>query len=129
MRVAIVGSRNYPNPVEVAEFVLSLPPDTVIVTGGAHGPDAWAAHVAEVAGFPDPIVIRPDWDQFGRSAGMIRNGEIVKQAEILFAFWDGNSSGTRNSIKRAGESNKLGGVFAPMVCAAEVHKLGRRASR
>ena len=50
MRVAIVGSRNYPNPAQVAEYVMWLPRDTVVISGAAPGVDSWALHVADAIG-------------------------------------------------------------------------------
>ena len=46
-----------------------------------------------------------DWDQYGRSAGMIRNREMAKAADSLIAFWDGKSKGTANMIQT---SEKMG---------------------
>jgi predicted Rossmann fold nucleotide-binding protein DprA/Smf involved in DNA uptake len=110
MKVAIVGSRNYPHPWLVASFVYALEPDTVIVSGGAHGPDSWAAHCAEVFGLPEPIIYRADWKKYGRSAGYIRNSLIVAACDSLVAFWDGESRGTFHSInlaRRAGKPVKV----------------------
>lgn len=51
------------------------------------------------------------WDTYGKAAGMIRNKEMadyaIKDSEkaILFAFWDGESRGTKGMIdiaKRCG---------------------------
>jgi predicted Rossmann fold nucleotide-binding protein DprA/Smf involved in DNA uptake len=37
MKVAIVGSREYPNLSKVRAYIITLPIDTVIVSGGARG--------------------------------------------------------------------------------------------
>lgn len=42
MRVAIIGSRRFPYPIVVVDFVRSLPAGTVVVSGGAPGVDSWA---------------------------------------------------------------------------------------
>lgn len=47
-----------------------------------------------------------NWDKFGRSAGMIRNGEMADYTGSeggLIAFWDGKSKGTSDMIKQAKE--------------------------
>lgn len=42
-----------------------------------------------------------DWKKFGRSAGPIRNSEMVKYADKLMVFWDGKSKGTGDIITKA----------------------------
>lgn len=106
MRIAIVGSRNFPTPQLVAFFVASLEPDTVIITGGAHGPDAWATHCAGVYNLPEPIVFRANWNRLGRKAGFLRNHDIVAACDSLVAFWDGKSRGTAHSIDLARKAGK-----------------------
>ena len=100
MRVAIVGSRNYPRPEKVAEYVRNLPKDTCVISGGAAGVDTWAENAAKFHHL-DTLIFRARWDLHGRAAGMIRNQDIVDTAERLVAFWDGASRGTADSIARA----------------------------
>lgn len=40
-----------------------------------------------------------NWDRYGRSAGYIRNAEMAKVSDILLAFWDMESRGTKNMIE------------------------------
>lgn len=42
-----------------------------------------------------------DWEKNGKKAGPIRNEEMAKFADVLVAFWDGESKGTRDMINRA----------------------------
>jgi predicted Rossmann fold nucleotide-binding protein DprA/Smf involved in DNA uptake len=44
--VAIVGARRRTDRETVDRLVASLPADTVIMSGGAVGPDSWAAEAA-----------------------------------------------------------------------------------
>lgn len=111
-RIAIVGSRDYPRRDQVIAFVRSLPRDTVIISGGARGVDTWAAEEACARGM-NVVEIFPDWDRHGKSAGLIRNGQIVDQCDELVAFWDGTSRGTKNSIDRARHAGKPVRVFTP----------------
>jgi hypothetical protein len=100
VKIAIVGSREYPNLGRVTAYVESLPEGTVIVSGNAEGVD----RVAEVAGNHyglDVISIPADWDTHGKGAGYIRNIEIVEQVETVVAFWDGKSKGTLHTITEA----------------------------
>jgi hypothetical protein len=51
-------------------------------------------------------IIRPDWNSYGKSAGFVRNRQIIKAADMVIAFWNGKSRGTENSIQIAKELNK-----------------------
>jgi predicted Rossmann fold nucleotide-binding protein DprA/Smf involved in DNA uptake len=104
MKVAIVGSRTYPNLSKVRAYIQTLPPDTVIVSGGARGVDKCAEKVAESIGLQTEIY-PADWHKFGKSAGMKRNQQIVEASDRVVAFWDGQSRGTNNTIETA---KKLG---------------------
>ena len=44
-----------------------------------------------------------DWDQYGKVAGFRRNIEMARDAQLLIAFWDGQSRGTAHMIDRATE--------------------------
>ena len=112
MKIAIVGSRGYPRLNEVAEYVKALPPDAVIVSGGANGVDQMAELTAKDRGLRTEIYY-PDWKRHGKSAGFIRNEDIVKAADCVVAFWDGKSKGTAHSMKLAGKYGKPLEVYTP----------------
>jgi hypothetical protein len=42
-----------------------------------------------------------DWNQFGKSAGYIRNRAIIEAVDGVVAFWDGQSRGTAHAIQLA----------------------------
>lgn len=46
-------------------------------------------------------VFYADWDIHGKAAGPIRNREMVAEAHVLLAFWDGKSRGTLSAIREA----------------------------
>jgi hypothetical protein len=101
MILAIVGSRTCSNYERVKRIVDSVhTPITGIVSGGARGADTLAEAYAIERDIPIEI-IRPDWDRYGKSAGIRRNADIVERADAMIAFWDGRSRGTANSIERA----------------------------
>jgi len=108
VKVAIVGSRNFRSKGNVADFVGSLPGDAVIVSGGARGVDSWAV---ESAGSRLVEVYPAEWEKWGRSAGFRRNQTIVDASDEVYAFWDGLSKGTLDSIQRAAKAGKLRGIF------------------
>lgn len=110
MNVAIVGSREFGNDREVEqrvrEYIKQLPPDTVIISGGARGVDTWAEHAADDYGL-ETLILPANWNAYGKAAGMIRNKEIVANCDRLVAFWDGSSKGTKHSIEQARIAGKL----------------------
>lgn len=100
MKIAIVGSREYKDLPKVVSYVIALPPDTIIVSGGARGVDQAAEHAAGCAGL-QKIIYPADWSKYGKKAGYLRNIDIVNAADKLVAFWDGKSKGTQHSINLA----------------------------
>ena len=71
-----------------------------IVSGCARGADTLGKkyandHNIPVKKFP------AEWNKYGRSAGYIRNTEMADYADILVAFWDGKSLGTKHMIDTA----------------------------
>ncbi len=103
-RHLIFGSRGYCDPVEVAEYVLSLPPGTIVVTGLAEGVDAWAANVAHfVAGLEteDHPVTAAEWASRGKGAGPMRNSHMAAtKPDSARGFWNGTSNGTRDMARK-----------------------------
>lgn len=83
-------------------------PPTEIVSGGAKGADQVGERFAEQEGIPVQR-FEPDWDEHGKAAGPIRNEEMAEYADVLVAFWDGESSGTKSMIEHGerilGEEN------------------------
>lgn len=95
MRVAIIGSRT----VTIENLEVFLPPNTTeILSGGAIGVDTCAAIYAKTHGLPLCEYL-PDYASFGKSAPLHRNIRIVEQADLVIAFWDGKSGGTRFTIE------------------------------
>lgn len=102
MRVAIVGSRDFPDLDRVRETVRSLaalPRPVTVISGGARGVDAVAEETARECGY-EVVVYRADWSK-GRGAGLARNSLIVRDCERMVAFWNGWSRGTRDAILKA----------------------------
>jgi predicted Rossmann fold nucleotide-binding protein DprA/Smf involved in DNA uptake len=115
LRVAIVGSRSFGDFARVRRFVAALArrhPGCVVMSGGAPGVDREAAAAARAAG----LVVRElpaDWARFGRWAGHKRNQELVCNSDIVIAFWDGSSAGTRHVINLARAAMKKVYVYGP----------------
>jgi len=102
MKVAVIGSRGF-NDYEKLKETLGFFPISTIVSGGAHGADNLAEKYAIEKGIHTEIHL-PQWDLFGKKAGLIRNTTIIENSDIVVAFWDKKSKGTRDSI---GKANKL----------------------
>lgn len=100
MKIGIVGSRRYNNYSSfvkvVGEFLRS---EDTLVSGGAKGADSLAEKFAKDIGV-EIKVFKADWDKYGNSAGMIRNGLIVEESDFILAFWDGKSKGTKDTITK-----------------------------
>lgn len=104
-RVAIVGSRDYPDLDAVRRFVASLPDGTVVVSGGARGVDRTAENAALARGLS--VESYPaDWQAHGKAAGYLRNQTIVAVSDCVVAFHDGRSPGTAHTIQIAREKGK-----------------------
>lgn len=130
-RVAIVGSRGPKMPptgfigpltreqqehldriASVRRYVLALPDDTIVVTGGAVGVDQAAMKAAkERVPRLQLEVYYPDWSQ-GRGAGLVRNRRIVHNCDRVVAFYDGTSRGTAFTIQFATDIDREVVVFS-----------------
>lgn len=100
MKYIIAGGRNfnnYPALNTVLSQIIS-PEEDIIISGDAQGADALGAEWATLHGIP--IQHFPAyWEQYGKSAGFIRNAEMASEADALIAFWNGQSSGTAHMIR------------------------------
>ncbi len=115
MRLAVVGSRNYPNKKEVWEFLQLLKGNKNIslVTGDAKGVDAWVLASGEKVELTVEV-FKADWNgPLGKAAGFKRNEDLVKHCNKLVAFWDVASTGTAHSIRIAMMAGKLTKVVTP----------------
>jgi predicted Rossmann fold nucleotide-binding protein DprA/Smf involved in DNA uptake len=78
-----------------------LPSEAVIVTGGARGADRMADEIAGSLGL-DREVFPANWARDHKVAGYVRNSRMIRsKPDLVLAFWDGSSSGTRHTVKLA----------------------------
>ena len=101
MRVIVAGSRTITDCNWIYEELDKYKNHmSVILSGHANGVDKIGEKYAKDNGIK--LEVYPaDWKRYGRSAGYIRNAEIVQKADGLIAFWDGESKGTEHVIKEA----------------------------
>ena len=135
MKVAIVGSREYPRLQAVTTYVRSLPADTQIISGGARGVDEQAARAARAFGYRvlevpvDPAGLPEDETErrveYGKRA-YARNTWMVQYADQVVAFVTAcaapncrrgpqkhMSHGTAHAISEARRLGKPVMVFGP----------------
>lgn len=118
MKLLIFGSRGVPPDLEIFSQLTQTADyyqDTIgkiteIVSGGASGGDAMGEVFAKGYGIPVKKFL-PDWNKYGKSAGFIRNEEMVKYCDTGIGLWDGKSSGTKHTIKLLHDSGKKYGVI------------------
>ena len=109
MNIAIVGGRDFSDYTLLKESILAYidtheTPEN-IVSGGAKGADTLAAQFATEMGIP-LLVFKPDYQKYGRGATLVRNTQIIENADVIFAFWDRQSKGTKDSITKAKKLQK-----------------------
>lgn len=101
MRVAVIGSRG----LYVEDLGSYLPEGTTeIVSGGARGVDASARAYALRHGLKLTEFL-PEYSRYGRGAPLRRNIAIIESADLVLAFWDGRSKGTKHVIDNCKKRN------------------------
>jgi hypothetical protein len=111
MRIGIVGSRRRTDRGTVVAYIAELAPKTVVVTGGAIGPDRWAEQAARSRGL-DVVVHESDlrdastrWQATKRYYA--RNQTIVDDSDRIIAFAaPDRAGGTEDTIRRAKRAGK-----------------------
>lgn len=104
MKVIVAGSRNFNNYNFLKEKldhifnnVLKIK-DITIISGHARGADQLGERYAKERKLKCEVY-PADWDKHGKAAGYIRNEKMAKVGDILVAFWDGESRGTKHMIR------------------------------
>lgn len=102
MKLLIAGSRG------ITDFDLSIHiPDGVnlIISGGAKGIDTLAEQYADSHGI-EKLIVRPQYDKYGRAAPIKRNEKMVELCDAVLAIWDGTSRGTAYTLDYARKKGK-----------------------
>lgn len=95
MKIGVVGSRE----LIINDMDKFIPSEcTEIISGGAVGVDKCAADYARKNNIKLTEIL-PDYKSFGRGAPLVRNKAIVERADMIIAFWDGRSKGTKFIIE------------------------------
>ena len=78
MRVLICGDRHWVDQIKIRKRLISLclPPDSIIIHGGARGADLIAGKEAKKLGIR-VMEFKADWERYGKAAGPIRNKQML----------------------------------------------------
>ncbi|MGN0551412.1 MAG: hypothetical protein ACI4I4_06160 [Acutalibacteraceae bacterium] len=102
MKLAIIGSRS----LTINNLEDYIPENTVeIISGGAKGIDSCAKIFALKHSLKYTEFL-PKYNLYGRYAPLRRNLEIISNADMVLAFWDGKSRGTKFVIDNCKKTNK-----------------------
>ncbi|MCO6500258.1 MAG: DUF2493 domain-containing protein [Vicingus serpentipes] len=108
MKVIIAGGRDFNDwgylrraCMDTLKHAIStMEYEIVVISGKARGADTLGEKFAEsqdmrVLSFP------ANWETHGKKAGFIRNEQMAEEGDMLIAFWDGKSKGTKHMIDLA----------------------------
>lgn len=107
--LAIVGSRNFSNKVLfdqiLADITTIMGAPNKVISGGAIGADALACEWAR-ENFVEMIIFEPKHKDFPKKtrkwmAPKERNTKIIENSDVVIAFWDMKSTGTKDTIEKA----------------------------
>lgn len=112
MKIIVTGGRDYKDINKVYTVLNALSPDSIVVGDCPTGVDEfvrrWQLTVKEdrLASmdncWPKIEVYEADWDEYGKAAGPIRNGEMLEDntdADFVVVFPGGN--GTKDCARQA----------------------------
>ena len=97
------------NSKAVSSMILGT---TEIISGGARGVDTSARDFANANGIKLTEFL-PQYEMYGRRAPIIRNITIIENADLVMAFWDGNSRGTKFVIEECRKRGVPVRIFIP----------------
>jgi len=100
MKVVIAGGRTFDNYELLktkCDEILKDYSDIEIVSGTAKGADKLGEMYSKEKGYGLKL-FPADWKKFGKSAGIRRNEQMSDYSDMLIAFWDGLSKGTKHMI-------------------------------
>ena len=109
MKIGITGSRKFTDYKLLCSTLNKLTP-TEIIAGGAMGADTLAEQYADERNLPKNIFL-PKFKinkaiKYHPRYYHMRNRDIVDAADMVLAFWDGKSKGTKSTIDYARETGK-----------------------
>ena len=106
-RVTVGGSRSIES-YELVQSVLKylLIDGDVVLSGNAPGADRLGERYAGEAGLEIKI-IPSEWEKHGLKATMMRNEVLLRSADFVINFWDGQSEGAKHMLDISRRAKKL----------------------
>ena len=112
LAIIVAGSRSFSDRslmYNKLDYYLQKQEKILIIHGGANGADKCVAMYAKDRNIKTKVFL-PDWDKYGKKAGILRNIEMFEYASQFqnrgcVVFWDGKSRGTKNDIELAEKYN------------------------
>jgi len=118
MKILICGSRDWYDKNLIRKVLIDIKEREVIeciIHGDARGADRCAEVVANTLGI-SVISCSPDWDKYGKSAGLIRNRQMLDEGkpDLVLAFSDHfeTSKGTQHMVKIANDAGIPTRIFS-----------------
>ena len=104
IKVIIAGTRDFNDysflKKNLDYFLQGINPNNEeieIVSGNARGADKLGERYAKEHNLPVKL-FPANWDKYGKRAGYLRNQEMANYSDVLIAFWDEKSKGTKHMI-------------------------------
>lgn len=102
MNIMVCGSRditNYKVVFNAINKIININGniDYTLISGGAKGVDSLVKEYATYNNFP-LIEVLPQWDKYGKVAGIRRNIDMVLMSDYVICIWDNKSKGTKSVI-------------------------------
>jgi len=124
IKVIIAGGRDFNDPQGLLKAFHQFMEghdngEIVIVSGGARGADAIGEWIGKQYGITT-VVMRAQWDKFGKSAGYRRNEQMAQYGTHLLAAWDGQSKGTKHMIDISRKAGLIVQIHSYQEAASEL---------
>lgn len=103
-RLLIAGGRDFNDPglfeIEIEKlhkYAAKFEIQWSLISGGCRGADQMGSTYALSQGWQIEWYL-PNWKDFPKAGGVIRNRKMAEKAEFALIFWDGKSKGTSHTI-------------------------------
>lgn len=130
LTVLVTGSRRWVDAHRMEEAMRHFVPSTenlrvVLVHGAAQGADTMSEHVARRVGWSAVRRFPADWERFGKSAGFVRNADMLAHAkpDLVLGFKSSTEfdpalrrGGTEHMLRLAAEANVVTYIVTESSC-------------
>ena len=117
-RIIVAGGRSFQDYDLLKESLDKIVPqyeNVEIVSGHANGAAILGEQYAKEHGLPCSI-FPAEWSKYGKRAGFIRNSQMLeyaaKEKPLVVAFWNGSSTGTKDTLDKAEQMGITRYVFS-----------------